>query len=457
MAVTAGAITASSVARLTTLSEADDRFRYSAEEIRRTQIAALDERFQERRGAIKLLDHLATEAGITKVGSLDDIVPLLFPHTAYKSYPLTALLDGRWDRLATWLGAISPHPPTTIDPSGIVDLDAWIARLGEQGIFLSCSSGTTGTPALVPSSRRDLAWLEVDSVTPFTWGTGIVPAQDRRLFMLAAVASIAKNDTILASAAAAFGTPDDPMFRLPMEPITIGSLTKMVALRGKVAEGTATPAEAARLQRTLQERAEALEQAMTATAEAAIVQRRDKLFLMGYWPSQYQVARLVRAMGYGGEDFNPDNCIQVAGGLKRAKLPPDHKDFVCETFNISPDRRFEAYGMQELNSTLPRCRQGHRFHVPPWLVPLVLNRDGDAQLPPDGGEVEGRAAFFDLSLDGRWGGIISGDRISLDYRPCACGNTSPSIRDDVARYADLEGDDAFSRARIVDNDIKGLV
>ena len=66
---------------------------------------------------------------------------------------------------------------------------------------------------------------------------------------------------------------------------------------------------------------------------------------------------------------------------------------------------------------MPRCQKGGRYHVPPWIVPMVLNKDGDALLPHAGGEVEGRAAFFDLSLDGRWGGVITGDKISLDLGP----------------------------------------
>ena len=41
------------------------------------------------------------------------------------------------------------------------------------------------------------------------------------------------------------------------------------------------------------------------------------------------------------------------------------------------------------------------------------------------GEIEGRAAFFDLSLDGRWGGVISGDKISLDFEPVRLRQRGP--------------------------------
>jgi hypothetical protein len=106
---------------------------------------------------------------------------------------------------------------------------------------------------------------------------------------------------------------------------------------------------------------------------------------------------------------------------------------------------------------MPRCQEGGRYHLPAWVVALPLNKEGDALVPGFAdGEVEARAAFFDLSMDGRWGGVISGDRIQIDFRPCTCGSKSPSIRDDIARYSDLEGDDKIGCAGTVDAYVRGL-
>jgi hypothetical protein len=88
-------------------------------------------------------------------------------------------------------------------------------------------------------------------------------------------------------------------------------------------------------------------------------------------------------------------------------------------------------------------------------VALPLDKDGSRLLPMEG-EVEGRAAFFDLSLDGRWGGVISGDRIEIDFRPCECGAATPSIRDNIVRYADLEGDDKIGCAGTIDAYVRGM-
>ena len=94
--------------------------------------------------------------------------------------------------------------------------------------------------------------------------------------------------------------------------------------------------------------------------------------------------------------------------------------------------------------------------VPPWVVCLPLNKNGDELLPVGEGKVEGRAAFFDLSMDGRWGGVISGDHIEVDFSPCACGSHSPSITDNIVRYSDLEGDDKIGCAGTVDADVRGV-
>jgi hypothetical protein len=436
---------------------APDRFAHSAADLHATQIAALNERFQERQSSIKLLARRAEEAGTGRIASLDDMVPLLFPHTAYKSYPESFLIEQKWDRLIKWLCTISPHEIVPIKTADISDIDDWIARLEANGNYISCSSGTTGKSAMLIASQQDMDWSRIDTVNVFAWGAGVEPAQDRRVMGLAPVAAVPKNRIIGEAQLAAFGDPARPRFSYPVSPITVGALTSMVVMRKKMADGTALPQEIAAFEATSQARAAEMAAAVDIAAAALIEVRTEKLMISGMWNSLYQVAKAVRDRGYAAQDFHPDNCIYVGGGLKRAQLPEDYQAFVHETFNIPEGRHFQNYSMQELNSGMPKCRDGGRYHVPPWIVPFILNQEGDALIPRDGNsEVTGRAAFFDLSLDGRWGGVISGDRVSLDYGPCACGNAGPSIRDDIARYADIQGDDKIGCAGTVDAYVRGL-
>ena len=445
---------------LTDLVDDPNRYDIPYAELKDRQVAAMDERFQERKDAIKLLRHRAEEAGIDRVTSREDIVPLLLPHTAYKSYPESFLIDKRWDRLGKWLDTVATHRVPKLDPATVAGVDDWIDRLEDSGHYVACSSGTTGKSAMLPASAADMQWLKRDAPQAYTWGSGVPLDRSRRIFGLAPVALVARNEATGDAYTATLQDPASERFRYPVPPITVGGLTQMVVARKKIADGTIRPEELAEFERISAERARYVEDAVGVTARALIEARRDKLHLTGLWKGLYDVAVAVRALGYTGKDFSPENSIYVGGGLKRAKLPDDYREFVYETFNIQPERLYQNYSMQELHTGMPRCRKGGRYHVPPWLVPLVLDKSGDNLLPIEDGEyareIEGRAAFFDLSIDGRWGGVISGDRISIDFGPCACGARGPSIRDDVARYADLEGDDKIGCAGTVDAYVRGV-
>ena len=448
-------MTESATEQLTGLSDSPGRFDIPYADLRNLQVAAVNEQFQDRKGRIRLVGHRAAEAGIEEVRSLEDIVPLLLPHTAYKSYPESFLTERRWDRLAKWLGTVSAYPIAPIDTADIADIDDWIARLEAAGHFVSCSSGTTGKSAMLIASRRDMEWSQRESVAAFSWGSGVAPAQDRVIFGLAPVAAVPRNLFIRDALLQAFGDPAHERFNYPVPPITVGSITGMIALRKAMADGTARPEEIAQFERTSAERQEIVDKAAGISAEALIAARGHKLYVSGMWASLYKIAEAVRALGYSGKDFHPENTCYIGGGLKGAQLPPDYREYVFETFNIRPNRTYQMYGMQELGSSLPRCHEGGRYHIPPWVVPLVLDREGETLLGSDG-VVEGRAAFFDLALDGRWGGVISGDRVSVDFGPCPCGHRGPSIRDDIARFQDLEGDDKISCAGTVDAYVRGV-
>lgn len=444
------------VERLTQLVTADDRYDIPFEKLRDLQVEAMNERFQERKDTIKLLGHRAREAKLSQIRSHEDAVQLLFPHTAYKSYPESFLLNERWDRLGRWLDTVSAHRVPPQDPSQIRNVDDWIDKLQRSGHYVSCSSGTTGKSAMLVASSKDMEWCKTEAVATYSWGSGIKPARDRRMFGTAAVAHVPRNLITGEAYTAALQDPNFERFNYPVPPMTVGGLTQMVLLRKAIADGTAKPGEIQKFEETSAARQKAVDDALGITATALVEARKSKLHVTGLWSGLYNVAKAVRDMGFSAKDFHPENSIYVGGGLKRAKLPDDYREFVYETFNISPERNYQNYSMQELHSGMPQCRTGGRYHLPPWLVPLILNKEGDALLPVANEEYEGRAAFFDLSIDGRWGGVISGDKVSIDFSRCACGHKGPTIRDNVARYADLEGDDKIGCAGTVDAYVRGV-
>jgi hypothetical protein len=444
------------VDRLVGLKAAENRFDLPHAEIATAQVAAIDERLQERLDKIKLLALRAGDAGISRVNGIEDVVPLLLPHTAYKSYPESFLREKRWDKLTRWLGTVSTHP-IDVALDGIADIDEWVGRLAQAGHFLACSSGTTGNPAMLMSSRADVEFAASDVVEAVLWGSDMAPDADRTMVNLGLITVTPRGTAMGGNLFRTFADATRERIALPVPPLTVGSIAKMIALRKAVADGTARPGEIAEFEAESAARQAIVDAAFGKAAEQLIERRGEKLYISGYWGQLYQVAVEVRNRGYGGGDFHPENSAYLAGGLKKSQLPPDYREYVFETFNVSPRFAYHMYGMQEIQSSMPRCQEGGRYHVPPWLVCLPLDQQGERLLPGIGeGEVEGRAAFFDLSIDGRWGGIISGDHIHVDYGRCRCGAASPSIRDDIRRYADIQGDDKIACSGTIDAYVRGL-
>lgn len=92
-------------------------------EIRDQQIVAMNERLQEQGDKIKIVALRAEDAGITEIKSLEDVIPLLLPHTAYKSYPESYLTGKKWDRLAKWLGSVTSQSTDNVDLTGVEGID----------------------------------------------------------------------------------------------------------------------------------------------------------------------------------------------------------------------------------------------------------------------------------------------------------------------------------------------
>jgi hypothetical protein len=437
---------------LLALTASENPFEPAAPKLLAQQLEAADGRFQERVEQIRLLQNRAEVGKIGAIRSVADIVPLLFAHTAYKSYPESWLFEQKWDRMGRWLDTVSTHRVKPI-AGEIGALDDWLKRLEEQGHYVSCSSGTTGKCAMMNGSLLDLAFSGKDLLRTIKW-SGLKPNNDRRMIGLGQVAATAKNHATGRPMAEAFSPPDYPPFSPNVPPITIGKITEMVVLRKKMADGIAKPSEVEYYEAAAAERAKDMGSAVEQAATALIENRHMPLHVMGMLGPLFKVCELVRAKGFGGKDFQP-NSLFLSGGLKGVQLPANYREFIFETLNLTDERVCQAYGMQELNTLSPRCNKG-RYHVAPWLLLLLLDESGEHLIEPSAtGEHEGRAAFLDLSLEGRWGGVISGDKIRVTWERCGCGNGSASINADIRRYADLAGGDKIACAGTIDAYVRG--
>jgi hypothetical protein len=383
-----------------------------------------------------------------------DLVPLLFAHTAYKSYSETWLTGEQWDRIARWLNAVSTRPVDGVDLSGVETLDGWIKQMESVGHYLSCSSGTTGKPAIMTGTEGDIDFSAHANADGMVWALALKPDTERKFFgigpQFAAPRENAIKDAMIATIA-----PDQEPFLFGSEPITVGAMVEMIVLRRKIADGTARPSELTEFEQIAAARGAEMVEAADKAVDALIEARNRPIMVSGMFGQLYPIAEAVRAKGFGGDDFHPQNSMFVAGGLKGAVLPENYREYILETFNVSEERMYHMYSMRELNSTFPLCR-AQRYHISPWVIALPLDVSGEQLLEAGDGEVEARAAFMDLSIEGRWGGIISGDKVSISFGKCRCGHEGPTVAREILRFSELPDGDKISCAGSIDAYVRGV-
>ena len=445
----------SAVDRLVGLVGAKDCFDVPPAELLTAQLQAANERFAAQRQSIPLLANRAESGGVTEIKQPADLVPLLFAHTTYKTYAEGWLNDGQWDRMGKWLATVSTRNVEGLDTSGVQTLDDWIKQLETAGHYLSCSSGTTGKPAMLSCTEGDIELSARINIEALLWATGLTRDEDRKFLGLGPQFAAPREDAIRQAMVDCFSSRYPPYQFGDGEPITVGSMVDMITLRRKLADGTARPNEIAEFERIATQRAADMDTSAKKAIDAVIEARSLPLLATGMFATLYQIAEGIRAKGHGGDDFHPDNAMMVAGGLKGAVLPENYREIVLETFNVSEERLYHMYSMREINATFPLCHGG-RYHVSPWVIMLPLDTSGEQLLDAGDDEIEARAAFFDTSIEGRWGGVISGDRVSVSFGKCECGHQGPTVGREITRYSDLPGGDKITCAGSIDAYVRGV-
>jgi len=251
-----------------------------------------------------------------------------------------------------------------------------------------------------------------------------------------------------------YGRPGDIHY-LSEEDLSVGELDRLAALRKAIVDGTATPEMIAQAESQSGSRMEEVEGQIQRLLDELFAHRDAPVLLFAGWSMLWRIVDAGRARGINASALHPDSVIKTGGGKKGFRGPENFRAEAEVFFGIAPERWSDCYGMTELSTQFFTCRKG-RYHCPPTTAMLVLDKAGEKLLNQPCGVVEGRGGFFDLAVQSRWGGVISGDRVKVDFDPCPCGRRSPSIIE-VTRYKDLpEGDDKLTCAGQIDTYVRGV-
>ena len=443
--------------QLLEMIQRDDRYDLPASYLDPLRLEAARELFAERREQISVLRRRAEDTGVTEIRGFEDLVPLLFSHTVYKSYPQNLVDQGKWAALGRWLKTLSVEDPTKVDVSDVTNVDAWIDRMRDAGHLLLATSGSSGKCSFLNSTRGDLELKKRHWAKTLGWPK-LTPKRDRAVFQLGP--SRGPNSAIEAAQIGAelWGRPGSIYF-LTDEPLRISEVSAMAAMRKRMQDGVATPQEIAEFERRGAAQAARMSESLNAARRhdpraSARADRADGPVgaAHGDHPARARARRARWRFPSG----------QLHFGRRRREGRDIAADYVEQVDRFwGPVMRGTGYGMTEMALLMPRCEK-LRYHVPPALIMLLLDQPGEKLIaPPVGkaGVVEGRYAFLDMLYEGRWGGLISGDKVQVDFAErCPCGRHGPTILDTIVRYSQVTGgDDHIGCAGTIDAYVRGAM
>jgi hypothetical protein len=441
------------------LAEADDPYRSAPKNLYELQLEAARERVVQRRKQIRLLDRRAQETGIDEVRRPKDLVTLLFADSNYKSYPDSFIDQGRWDRMTLWLQTLSANPITGMNHAGIRDMDDWVAELRRNDQYVMSSSGTSGKQSFLNQSAADREWGWKLMIQGLKWSIRNFREKSKGYPVFALLPSGGSYTATerVARFIDAVGAPDDVHY-LSYVPQSAQEMATMGKLRREMAAGTAKPSELADFEAKSKARQALIQKDVAAFMERLCARHREPMLMTGMMATLYAVVLAARKRGIGDGEFNEKSVISIGGGRKGSNLPEDFEEQCHKFFNLGEHNFQDGYGMAEMSGFCPLSHKTGGWAIPPWIMPLLLDKEGENLVSPENGQgtAEGRFAFIDLLVDGRWGGVISGDKLTIEFNPNDDGVRTPIARG-LIRYKDLPGDDKATCAGTIDSYIRGMI
>ena len=418
-------------------------------ELEALQLAALKYRFDNFYNTVPMVKKLADKQHLDSIEKIDDVVPMLFEHTMYKSYPPSLLENNRFDQLTRWLDKLTSHDLSILDTSGCDSVGAWIELLDQKSpLKINHSSGTSGVMSFNPISKEEYRLFGKSWPICYFQEFGDPPADPSDYipnvhvispgFRFGANAFIRGTDMFAEFVAGA----EDRVHTLYPGRLDSDVLYLAARIRAAKAKGDLHRLEINPGLLLRQKEFESAQANMPNEMESFFRRIVDDLkgqrvFALTTWNMIYDLAQDGLKRGIRGV-FSPDSVIVSGGGAKGMVRPDDWAVPVCEFTGVS--RLKGGYSMSELCGTHVTCDYNH-YHLAPWIITYVLDPD-TSKLLPRHGVVTGRAAFYDLLANSHWGGFITGDEITVHWDDaCPCGSSSAYLEDKIERYSEKRGGD----------------
>jgi len=416
------------------------------DEIEAMQFSALRQRFDSLRNRVAVLKAAADEQGIDELASLADGARLLFPHTVYKSYPVSLLERNRFDQMTKWLSRLTTADLSAAEVSHCDGIDSWLEALEQStGLSVTHSSGTSGTMTFLPRTSDGYRIMsDVFGMTSRDFNElddgGDARNEPWHTFYLGFKGGRSHAGRAAGWARDNFAQSDEyfcTLYDVDMssDVMFMAARVRRAEARGELSQLEVSPslkARQAEFEATQRNAARALDRIF----DQLVSLKGERVYVGGMNGALTELAE--RGLGMGHSNLFGDNCVvQCGGGNKGGKLPDNWEELCLEFTGAS--RIGQYYGMTEVTMITSKCSEGH-YHVPPWVITYVLDPE-TGKLADQEGVQAGRAGFFDLVPQSHWGGFATGDEITADWRPCPCGRTTVHLHPTIQRFSEKQGGD----------------
>lgn len=412
------------------------------------QLAALQYRFSDLRDAVPTLKKIADKQNIHRLDVLEDVLPLLFDHTMFKSYPVSFLDDNRFDLLTRWLGKLTRHDLSGLDASECKGITDWMLLLEAlTPIKIAHSAGTSGTMSFIPISSDEWTVFGKMNTLGYFQKYGDRAPKELKVPGIHAVfpgyrsggnGFLRQNDGTVQYITGS----EERLYTLypgfqDSDVLYLAARIRAAKAKGLLDEIKIPPNLQAK-QKAFEATQAGSPRRLDAFFDSISRDLADKrIFLLAPWSILYDMAVAGFKKGLH-HVFAPNSVIFSGGGTKGVEPPANWQEEVLKFCGV--EKLGMVYGMMEMCTANPMCDHSY-YHLMPSIIPFILDPDTSKALPRTG-TVTGRFAFVDLLASSRWSGFITGDEVTMRWDgDCPCGAKSPRIEKNIVRYSERRGGD----------------